>query len=154
MKIKKKASKFLFFALTIAIVVSGSGIFISQHQCHECDKSDFYFLGKAHCCCNEHMNHHVHNEICYDHVSQSGELSCKHQCKTLDTYFKIPFFPVNKQTIANPIKIELFTNHFLIKDNIVIPENIVLNHLVKESPPLLFQKNDFLNFTHQRVFYC
>ncbi len=154
MKSKKVISKFLFLVLTITIVVSGSGVYISQHQCHECGKSDVYFLEKAHCCCSEHMAHHIHSEICYDHVCQSGELACKHQCKTSDSYFKIPFFPIKKVSLVNPLKIELFTNFYNLKENLLQTENKFDNISNKESPPLFIQKNDFLNFIQQRIFYC
>ena len=154
MKLKKLISKFLFLLLTVTIVVSGSGVFISQHQCHECGKSDVFFMEKAHCCCSDHMNHHIHSEICYDHVCQTDELACKHQCKTSGSYFQIPFFPIKKIMVANPVKIELFTKEFLFSEESVFFKNRKFEKLIKDSPPIFFKNQDFINFTQQRIFYC
>ncbi len=152
--LKKIGTKFIFIFLTIVIIVSGSGFFISQHLCHECGKSDFYFFEKAHCCCTDHQQKHVHDNLCCDHTCQSVNDLYSHQCKIKTAYFSIPFFPIKKVKLSNSI-ISPFLSQLSLKTIAKKPIAKLFDFLAqKESPPLLLFKNDFISVSQQRIYYC
>jgi len=145
-----------FFVLIVFLTLS-SGITVSKHYCHFCEKSAYFILSHHPCCAEDSHSHGGHSCAEHHHEANPQDIHqvCNFDsCQTEHYIFKINAPYSNKKfdiktVVQQPAVLESLFEFY--RDKFDTDEKLREKFKI---PPLIPLKENFLMLNHQWVYYA